>query len=394
MNILQVHNFYRQPGGEDQVFSAECDLLARHGHLVEQYSVHNRRVTEMPGLEVALRSIWNPESYRAVRALLRQHQIEIVHVHNTLPLISPSVYYAARAEGVPVVQTLHNFRLICPAATLYRDHRACEECVVRRSPWPGVLHGCYRNSRPATAGVAAMLLSHKLLGTWHSKISAFIVLTDFARRKFIEAGLPAEKIVVKSNFVPHDPGRGSGAGAYALYVGRLSEEKGIRTLLQAWNTLPEIPLRIAGDGPLRDLVASFVLTHPNVHWLGHCARAQVIQLLQNASFLIVPSEWYEPAVPLNVLDAAACGTPVLLSDSGSLREWVSDFQAGSLFCSGNPGQLADKVRSLISSAAELNAARIKIRQTYEEQYTADGNYNQLKQIYEMALSNSPVPVTC
>src|ERR1700733_6841799 len=257
MNVLLVHNFYQQPGGEDQVFADEGKLLEQHGHSVSHFTMHNDAVEGMGKFALARKTIWNKDSQQSLRQAIRNARAEVVHFHNTFPLISPAAYYTAHEEECGVVQTLHNYRLLCPGATMYRDGKVCEECMGKLGPWPGVLHGCYRNNRLATAAVAAMITFHRKRGTWQNQVDVYIALTQFGRGKFIAGGLPGEKIVVKPNFVDPDPQPGSGDGGFALFVGRLTEEKGIATLLKAWKSLSNrtgLSLKIAGDGPMRDSV--------------------------------------------------------------------------------------------------------------------------------------------
>ncbi len=246
--MLLLHNRYQQPGGEDQVFAAEGNLLEAHGHQVLRYTRHNDQVTDQNPLALAGATVWNQAVYRELRTLIRRERPQVAHFHNTLPMISPAAYYAARAEGVPVVQTLHNYRLLCPNALFYRDGQVCEDCLGKAVPWPGVVHACYRESRASSGAVATMLTAHRAIGTWKKAVDMYVALTEFARQKFVQGGLPAEKIVVKPNFIEPDPGSGEGRGHYALFVGRLSQEKGVDTLLAAWEQLGEkVPLKIVGD---------------------------------------------------------------------------------------------------------------------------------------------------
>src|SRR5882724_6530140 len=251
-------------GGEDAVVAREHKLLVDMGHRVIPYfrangDLKGRGISG--AVNAGVDSVWSSRSYREVAWLLKSETPDVAHFHNSFPLISPAAYYACAEAGVPVVQTLHNYRLLCPAATFLRDGKVCEACLSRSVPWPGVLHGCYRGSRPATAAVAAMLAVHRAIGTWQERVDVYIALTEFARRKFIEGGLPAERIVVKPNFVASDLGPKQGRGDYALFVGRLSEEKGLGVLLNAWGRLRElIPLRIAGDGPLREEIVDVMRT--------------------------------------------------------------------------------------------------------------------------------------
>ncbi len=390
MKILQLHNFYQQPGGEDQVYAAEFELLSRYGHTVRQWSTHNVEVQNMPGLEVAWRTVWNSRTYRQVRKIVREFQPDVVHCHNTFPLISPAVYYAARREGVPVVQTLHNYRLICPAATLYRDAHVCEDCVSHFVPYDAVLHRCYRGNRAASAAVAAMLTAHRLARSWSKQVTAYIALTEFARSKLVEGGLPADKIFVKPNFLAQDPGPGDGNGNFGLFVGRFSEEKGLRTLLKAWRQLPEVPLKIIGDGPLSGFVKAQAGELRNVVVPGYCERLQVLEYMRSAAFLVMPSEWYE-GFPMTALEAMACGTPIVASDLGSLRELVLQDVNGAKFAVGNADELALTIRALLARSAASRELRNRTRLHYQKLYTSERNYQLLMQIYEKVAH--PVPET-
>src|SRR3954452_18720116 len=197
MKILVVHNFYQQPGGEDRCLEAEVAMLRAHGDEVIQYTADNDPIDGMNRLKAAARTVWSRPAARELRDLIREHRPAVAHFHNTFPLISPAAYYACRAERVPVVQTLHNFRLLCPNALFFRDGKVCEDCLGKAVPWPGVVHGCYRGSRTATAAVAAMITPHRALGTWREMVDVYIPLTEASRQKFIAGGLPANKLVVK-----------------------------------------------------------------------------------------------------------------------------------------------------------------------------------------------------
>src|SRR5688572_2171648 len=236
MNILLVHNYYQQPGGEDQVFADETRLLRDRGHAVRQHTVHNDAVGTMGRVELLGKTIWNRAAYDELRAVARQHRADVVHFHNTFPLVSPAGYRAAHDAGAAVVQTLHNYRLLCPVATFYRDGGVCEDCMGKLVPWPGVLHKCYRDNRAASAVIATMLTVHRAMRTYRDEVDVFVALTEFARRKFVEGGLPAEKIIVKPNFVDPDPAVGTGGGGLALFVGSLAQAKGVIPFLQIWQT--------------------------------------------------------------------------------------------------------------------------------------------------------------
>jgi glycosyltransferase involved in cell wall biosynthesis len=384
MRILSVHNAYQQPGGEDQVFAQEAGLLRSHGHQVTLYEASNDEVKGGNPLALLGNTIWNRRTHQEVQALLQREQPDIVHVHNTFPVISPAVYYAAREEGIPVVQTLHNYRLLCPTATLFRAAQVCEDCLGRAIPWPGVLHGCYRGSRPATAAAAAMLAIHNYKRTWSEAVSAYIALSDFARSKFIQGGLPAAKIFVKPNFLEVDPGMGEARGNFALFAGRLTPEKGISTLLEAWRELGvELPLQIAGDGPMAPEVERSAGETGHVRWLKWITRAEILEKMKDASLLVLPSTWYE-GFPMILAEAFAVGLPVIASDLGSMSSIVDHGRTGLHFRAGSSGDLVDQVRWLRAHPAEAAFMRTQARQEYELKYAGDANYARLIDIYESA----------
>jgi glycosyltransferase involved in cell wall biosynthesis len=388
MRILLVHDYYQQPGGEDGVFTAEALLLEGHGHRVLRYTAHNDCATAMGRVALARMTVYNPGAYRELRALIHEERPEIIHLHNTFPLISPSAYYAARAERVPVVQTLHNYRLFCPAATFFREGRVCEDCLGKSVPWPGLLHACYRSSRLATGAVAAMVTVHRAVGTWTNAVDMYIALTEFARRKCIAGSLPADKIAVKPHFVHPDPGTGRGQGGYALFVGRLSPEKGLNTLLRAWEQLRgRMPLKIVGDGPLADRVAAVLLKLPAVEWLGRRPVQDVYALIGEAAFLVVPSECYETFGRV-VIEAFAKGTPVIASHIGAIGEVVDAGRTGLHFRPGDPCDLAGQVEWAVAHPAHLAQMRREARTEFETRYTAERNYGMLAEIYELAMERS------
>jgi glycosyltransferase involved in cell wall biosynthesis len=381
MRILRVHNYYQQPGGEDQSFAAEIALLEQHGHEVLRFTAHNDAIKDMNRLEAARKTVWNGAMAAELRELLRRERPQLVHFENTFPLISPAAYYAVRAEGLPVVQSLRNYRLFCANAYFFRDGVVCEECLGRLVPWPAVAHACYRDSRLASGAVAALLVSHRLMGTWQRQVDRYVALTEFGRQKFIEGGLPADKIVVKPNFVTPDPGPGDGAGGYALFVGRLSPEKGVETLLKAWEQVgPSLPLKVVGDGPLRESVEAAARTQA-VEWLGQRRPADVLALMKQAHSLIFPSGWYE-GFPRVIVEAFAVGLPVIASNIGSMASLIEPGRTG---LHVRPGDAADLARAVLWAAdhpAEWTAMRSIARGTYLERYTAEQNYRMLMAIYE------------
>jgi glycosyltransferase involved in cell wall biosynthesis len=381
MNVLVAHNYYQQPGGEDHVFAAETALLESRGHHVVRYEEHNSRIANRNVAVAAIDTVWSSKSARALGELVRGHRPDVVHFHNTFPLISPAAYYAVQNEGAAVVQTLHNFRLVCPGATLFRDGMVCEECIQQRSLRPAMAHKCYRGSRPATAAVAVMLTVHRAARTFRRQVDCYIALSEFARRKFIAGGLPEDRIVVKPNFVSPDPGVGPGTGGCALFVGRLSAEKGVSLLASAWRELGKIPLVVAGDGPLAGTEWPM-----GVSWIGSHPREKILALMSEARVLIVPSEWYETG-PLTVLEAFACGLPVIASNLGSMAETVTHEKTGLLFEPGDAADLARKVKWAFEHPEAMEKMRVNARSEFEEKYTADRNYEILMAIYEAAIAN-------
>jgi glycosyltransferase involved in cell wall biosynthesis len=380
MRVLIIHNRYQQAGGEDGVVAAERALLESNGHEVEEYSEDNHRVDSMSKVEVASRTLWSAETWRRVGGVVDRFRPDVAHVHNTFPLVSPSVYHLLQNRGVPVAQTLHNYRLMCPAATFYREGRVCEDCLGKTFPWPGVRHSCYRGNRGATTVAASMLFVHRAIGTWKRKIDAYIALTEFARNKFIEGGLPAEKILVKPGFVK-DYGIGAADGGYAVFIGRLTEEKGIDTLLEAWKFLGrQIRLKIVGTGPMADAVRARAAEIPGVSCLGQLSGEILRETFSRAAFTVFPSVWYE-GLPLVILESYAAGLPVISSRLGSMATVVKDGQTGYFFEPGNaPGliQAVEKMRGNLSAYEEM---RRLARREYEQNYTAARNYQMLVSIY-------------
>lgn len=389
MKILLVHNSYRQAGGEDVVFDQELQLLERHGHQVVTYLRSNHELAELSAIEqigLVNRIISAEDSKQDIQKILRDEKPDLVHAHNTFMMVSPSIYEVCKQEGVPVLQTLHNYRLLCPAATFFRDGHVCEECT-EHGLMRSVTHGCYRASRAATAAVALMLQVHRARGTWDDTVDGFIALTQFARNKFIERGLPAEKIHVKPNFVYPDPGERSTPGNYGLFAGRLSPEKGVSTLLEAWDRLQTpMPLVIVGDGPLRaDLEAEAARRNlQQVTFRGRLTITETRAAMKQAAFLIVPSLWYE-AFSLNIAEAFACGIPVICSRLGAMQENVSDRRTGLHFNAGDSEDLAAKVDWARTHSLELAAMGRKARLEYERRFSPEVNYSQLMEIYEQTV---------
>ncbi len=390
MKIALVHNYYQQPGGEDVVLDQEATLLRDAGHEVTVYSRSNdeiRDFTLLQKLGLPKKLVWASDTVRDVRKLLRTKKPDVVHFHNTFALISPAAYYACQEANVPVVQSLHNQRLMCPSANFYRNEAVCEDCLGKSLPWPGIVHACYRNSHTRTAAVAAMVSAHRWFKTWENQVDRYIVFTQFYRKKFIEGGLPADKIVVKPHFIHPDPGlRNTEPGGYALFVGRLDAEKGVRTMLRAWQGAKEIPLKVRGDGDLLQEVNDAAShNHLQIDVIGRIPRNELITLIKGARFLVWPSEGYYENFGLVAVEAFACGVPVIASRTGVMAEIIKDQRTGLHFRPGDPQDLLAKVKAAWADPTALVRMGREARAEFEGNYTAERNYKMLMSIYEAAI---------
>ncbi len=384
MKILMVHTRYLERGGEDETTDIETAMLRQRGHDVVLYEETNERIAQLGLIRTASRTIWSAETRRRMGVVLSD-PFDVVHVQNFFPLISPVAHRVASHHDVPVVQSLHNYRLICPAATLFRDGAPCEDCLGRRFSWPGILHACYRDSRPGTAAIAAMAAAHRLLGTWSNDVDVYVAPSQFARDKYLEGGFSGVRIEVKPHTVYPDPGPGRGEGGFALFVGRLSREKGIEMLLEAWSA-PGVtmPIRIVGDGPLEPLVRASATSNPLVDYLGRKSLEDVYALMGAAAVVVVPSTVYETFGRV-ALEAYASATPVVVSRIGALTELVDDGGTGFLFEPGATGDLAAIMTRLSAEPRVLRAMRAKARAKFAHDFTATANIEQLERIYEDAI---------
>ena len=384
MQILSVHNKYLIRGGEDESQELERRILLENGHKVDLYEEDNTRVKSLNPAQLALRTIWSTEAYQLVKQRLQNSTYNLVHIQNFFPLISPSVYYAAKEQGVPIVQSLRNYRLLCPNGLFFRNGKVCEDCLGNFIPYPGIVNACYRENMLASGSVASMLTVHRAMNTWNKMVDIYITLTEFARQKMIQGGLPAEKIVVKPNFVHPDPGIGEGRGGYALFVGRLSEEKGLDTLLAAWEKLAgKIPLKIVGDGPLSAEMIAATKRIPQIEWLGRRPMSEVYDLMGEAMFVVFPSKWYETFGRVAV-EAFAKGTPVIAANIGAIAELVDSGRTGLHFRPGDADDLTANVESVLANPSRLSQMRQEARAEFETKYTAKNNYQRIMKIYEQA----------
>lgn len=385
MRILIGHNQYQNFGGEDAAALTEMKLLQDKGHDVHLYSRTN---AELKNFSIGEKSrfmwylAWSEQSYQELRKIIREFKPAIAHFHNIYFMMSPAVYYACKDEGVPVVQSLHNFRPLCVNGLFYRDNHVCEDCL-NGSLFNGIRHKCYQESYLISALVARMLKAHRKMGTWKNMINAYITATEFTRQKYISAGFAAEKIFIKPNlFYPAPHGTSQDKG-YGLYMGRLSEEKGLDMLVKAWKDIDQLPLKIAGDGPQRQYLSGYIQNNKikNIELLGHVVQdqQQYKALMQGAKFIIVPSVCYEN-FPRIVAEAMAYGIPVIASRLGSLKEIIQHEVDGFLFEAGNPHDLAEKVSQCLHTS-RYNEMKKHALMKYAEKYSAEVNYETLLNIY-------------
>lgn len=385
MKVLLCHNFYQQAGGEDESFADEARVLESHGHEVLRYTRESAAIGGMRPWTVARAAVWNRDTYAEVRELIARERPDVVHCTNIFPLISPAVYGAAHHERVAVVQALRNYRFICPGALLFRDGGVCEACLHKRVAWPAVVHGCYRDSRLFSAALMTILAVHRARDGWAGNIDMYFAPSHFTRRKYVEAGLPADRIAVSPNFVHPDPGLGGGSGDYAVFVGRLSHEKGLETLLAAWrHASPHARLLIVGDGPEAEKVKEAVARGPRVEWLGRQPSPEVLRLIGEAACLIMPSVTYE-TFGRTIVEAFSRGTPVVVSGIGAMAELVEDGRTGFHARAGDAADLADKIGRILSlSAHDRQRMRDAARQEYLQKYTAGSSYERLMGVYAQA----------
>jgi len=381
MRILFVHNAYQQIGGEDAVVQKEVELLKHNGSDVYLLRLSNDNINGFfSRLKTALDVKYSYSSRELLHREIRRYQPDVVHVHNFFPLLSPSIYDACTDNSVPVVQTLHNYRTICPGALLMRNGNICEKCI-NGSPYNAVLYSCYRDSMLGSLIVSHMVAYHRNHSTWQEKVDRFIVLTEFARQKFIQANFPSNKIAIKPNFTNCEVSEAKFFDENkfkALFVGRLSHEKGVSTLLSAWKKI-SLPLLIIGDGPLLENVKNSGLD--TVIASGLLSSSEVSIKMSKASFLIMPSEWYE-GFPMVLVEAFSHGLPVIASRLGGMAEIVEDGVTGLHFEAGNSDDLADKVLWLQNHPEECKEMGDNARRAYQEKYTSEINNKLLMQIYQ------------
>jgi len=386
MRILVAHNRYVQRGGEDAAFEQEAALLEAKGHDVRRWERSNADLETVGRLALARTCIWSRAEAAAMASVVRTWRPDIVHIHNFVARLSPAIHRAAVREGAAVVQTLHNFRLLCPNGLLFRDGCPCTLCQRLCVKWPAVRYGCYREARSASLALACMLAIHRAMRTW-SRVHAFVALTDAARKEFIRGGLPERRLHVKPNFAP-DPGMGTGGAARGglVYAGRLSEEKGIAALLDAWSRVrTDERLTVIGDGPLLCQVRERAMSDTRITVTGWVERSEVSKRLAGCRAVVIPSLCRE-MFPMAVLEAFASGTPVIASRTPTLGELVVEGETGFLADPGDADAFAAAMARMLADPGQTSRMGSAARATYETRYTPDSNYRQLIGIYEAAVA--------
>lgn len=381
--VLIVHNYYQVPGGEDTVVENEKNMLLENGHEVVLYTRHNDEI-KLRGifgkLILPFETIFSFKTYKEVKRKVKEENIDIVHVHNTLPLVSPSVYYSAKHCNVPVVQTIHNFRLLCPAATFIRNKKICEECV-EKSLICSIKNKCYRDSLIQSMVSAFTLAFHRLIGTYN-KVDNYIALTEFNKNKLMNL-VDEGKISVKPNFVKRNNKIVKSKNKeYFLFLGRIDELKGIMLLVEAWKEVNNSKLLIVGKGPLENKINKYIKENGinNIELLGFKERDEVLKLIINAKALIVPSQWYE-GFPMTIVESLSVGTPIIASNIGNLSRIIDDEENGLLFKHDNKESLIRKVKELDGNSKLLEKLSDGAINTFNKRYNSVKNYELLINIY-------------
>ncbi|WP_025749556.1 glycosyltransferase family 4 protein [Priestia megaterium] len=385
MKVLLVHNYYQVSGGEDRVVEEEQKLLEKNGIQVRTYLVSNKDI-KTKGLinkaKLGIQTTWSKNQYNRIKEIILDEKPDLVHFHNTFPLLSPSVYYACYNMNIPVVQTLHNYRIGCPGAMLMKDNKVCEKCI-NGSLLNSVKYGCYRNSRIQTIPLSTMLYTHRSLNTWNNKVDKYIALTNFAKEKFIEIGLNEDKIAVKPNFIEKHIEDRLKKEDQITFVGRISKEKGLHLLLAAWSKVGSevnTKLNVIGDGPLRKELEGKYEHLSNVKFLGKLDSKDVLSYMSKSKYIIVPSIWYE-GFPMTIIESYSVNTPVISSNIGSLKEVVTNEVTGFHFENNNINSLENTLKKALHYS-DYDKLQKNINEQYEKKYTPSANFKMLINIYE------------
>lgn len=383
MNILIVHNKYNSKGGEDITVEKEIKLLEKNGHKVNFFTRSNSQIKSIfSKIKTAINSSFSYETYNYFNNTSFLQKYDIIHVHNFFPLITPSIFYAAKKNNIPIVMTLHNYRLICPSGLLMHKNKIYEKSI-KYSPYSTVIDRVYKNSFIGTFFLAKMINNHKKRGTWNNKVSRLIALTNFGRKKFIDSGINKSQIVVKPTWCTDFHNKNCTKENYALFVGRISEEKGISSLIEAWSQI-DYKLVIAGDGPLTNKLLN--TKNKNIHYIGRKNQHEIFKLMEKASFLVIPSTWYE-GLPAVIIEAFCAGLPVIGSKIGAIEEIIDNNVTGIHFEPNNPEDLREKVNKIINDKKLLTTLSENARKEFLNKYTPEKNYSQLIEIYNNVITS-------
>ncbi|MBR3873258.1 MAG: glycosyltransferase family 4 protein [Clostridia bacterium] len=387
--ILIVHNQYKLAGGEDTVAQNEGELLQSHGHEVHYYIRRNEEIGRMNlfgKIKLACCTFFSWRSYREIDRIIRQNQIDVVHVHNTVPLVSCAVYYAAKKNGCTLVQSIHNMRMLCPTGLMIREDRVCEDCV-KKGLHCAVKYGCYHGSKQESAVLAGSIAFHRMIGTYR-KVDAYLVTTEF-NRKLLEQVVPAEKIYWKPYYSDSETKSPEGKTRdYFIYISRLEHLKGIQVALEAFRKLPNEKLVVLGVGPDEEKAHRYVQQHKmsNVTFLGFKAKKEMVELLYNAKALVFPTQWYE-GYPMTIVESLAVGTPIIGSDIGNVGTIVKNHVNGLTFAYNDPADLAEKVQYLASHQEEARQLEAGAQNTFVNEHLPQKVYEQTISVYEKCRSN-------
>ena len=393
MKILIVHNSYKQSGGEDTVVEQEIASLRNNSCDVIEYRRNNNEANNFPlykKMLIPIQSVWSHYAQNELRQIITKERPNIVHFHNTFFLISPSIYWLCKGMRIPVVQTLHNYRLVCPRADLFRNNSPCELCITKTFPFPALYYKCYHESIVDTTLVSSITAFHKLIRTYQKCIDAFIVFSEFASQKFVAGGLPESKIFIKPNFIDIQTySKKAESGSYFLFVGRYSKEKNIRFLIESWKSLEEIPLKLVGDGPEYYDVMNNVqkFNRGNIEILGHQKRTAVFELMKDARALVFPSAWYE-GFPMTILEAFSSSLPVIATDLGIMKEMIQHQKNGLLFSLNDRSDFSEKIRWAWKNETEMKIMGEFAYNCAKELYSPQKNISVLTEIYKSLLNKS------
>lgn len=380
MRILSVHNEYLIRGGEEESRKAEVSVLKQYGNELSSYVENNKKIADLSQVNAALRTLWSKESYRTVKQILRAQKHDIIHVQNFFPLVSPSVYYAAQSEGVPVVQAVRNYRFLCANTFMYRDGHVCELCVKKSFKVDAIQHKCYRENRAASATAASMHLLHSILPTWN-RIDRFLAVSKFVKMKMVEGGFPEHKITVKPNFVYPDPGISLDKENFILYVGRLQPEKGIRHLLETVEAMKTpVKLKIIGEGTLLPEVLEFTRKNDNIEYLGKMPLTETYDVIGKAKALVIPSLWHEPFGRV-IVEAYAKGTPVIGARMGGIPELIENGITGYTYEAESQLDLATQIDRICGNTALVKEMGLAAHELYKRKYTPEANYRMMLDTY-------------